>query len=169
MCAVEMASVKCYIYVYIRVYIYTHTSCFMMMCRCVEVTLRLYPRNLRAYKVGITDRRHLCIWRWDTFLWYDIITKFHEEFCKHSSKILGFWISYFKAYVIDITDGKDLWSPPLEFAQLQNIHVKFDEGWYGWWLCFRHLAVCVIDGWDRCLNGAWYSYQVSWKLVEAFK
>jgi hypothetical protein len=52
---------------------------FMKIVTGVQAILRLCPRNLGGCNVGITDGSNYEIRRSDDFMWYDILTKFHED------------------------------------------------------------------------------------------
>jgi hypothetical protein len=59
---------------------------------------------------GIYDVHHS-----DGFIWHDILTKFYEDWYEHSSNIK---ILSQKGCDVAITDGSDLRSAPLRWAQV---------------------------------------------------
>jgi hypothetical protein len=122
-----------------------------------------------------------CWWEW--FLKYD--TEMALSGMIYIQNLMttgsGIWYSWYylngmRGYSVGVTDERHLRCMPLRWPRVY-ISTKFHVDWYGhssdkvlsqksvgitkWWVSWRTPL--------RWLHVAWYTYQVSWRLVQKFR
>jgi hypothetical protein len=122
--------------------------------------------------------------RWDGLRWHDILTKSNADRFRHSSNIKGITSTIWEAILLVLL-MRDLWCTPLKWAQVAWYTCTYQVSWrsvqafkyhYGYYS--NNLRGCNVgitdrrDLWSsqlRYLHVAWYTYQVSWRLIMALK
>jgi hypothetical protein len=146
--------------------------------------------NLGGCNVSITDGRDL--WykpvRWPQVAWY-IHTKFHGDWYRPSKNIKdlsqkfeklqywNYWWEGFMIYAREMALCGMIYLP--SFMKSVQSFIKIGTGIQTVLrFCFRNCIYCIVgitsgrDLWSAPLKWsqvAWYTYQVSWRSVQAFK
>jgi hypothetical protein len=114
--------------------------------------------------------------------WYDIHTKYHDDWFKHSSNINAITSTIWEATVLVLL-MRGIYDVHVQMGSCGMIYLpsfmKIGTGIQAISrFCLSNLSGCNVDITDgrflwseplRCALEAWYTYKVSWRLVQAFK